>query len=129
MVNLPIITPMLASHWRQPFDHADWLFEIKHDGFRTVAFIEDGHCRFISRNGYKSSLFPGKRAERDVRRVAGIDRDHREVTVSSQQFEFFDHGCSPVLVVTSYQHGNITVHRDPLSVADAQWSLLSTCEG
>jgi hypothetical protein len=36
-----------------PSTHANWLFEIKHDGFRSTAFIEDGHCRLISRNGYR----------------------------------------------------------------------------
>jgi bifunctional non-homologous end joining protein LigD len=41
---------------RQPFDHPDFLFELKHDGFRTLAYISDGHCEPISRrrNSYKS---------------------------------------------------------------------------
>ena len=25
---------------RKPFSHPDWLFEIKHDGFRALAYIE-----------------------------------------------------------------------------------------
>jgi ATP-dependent DNA ligase len=45
MPSLPFITPMLASLCPEPFDHANWLFELKHDGFRAIAFIEDGHCR------------------------------------------------------------------------------------
>jgi ATP-dependent DNA ligase len=24
----------------EPFDHPDWVFELKHDGFRAVAHIE-----------------------------------------------------------------------------------------
>jgi bifunctional non-homologous end joining protein LigD len=36
-----------------PFDDPDWIYEIKHDGFRAFAVIERGHCRFISRNKYK----------------------------------------------------------------------------
>lgn len=41
---------------RQPFDHADFLFELKHDGFRALAYISDGMCELISRNrnSYKS---------------------------------------------------------------------------
>jgi ATP-dependent DNA ligase len=41
---------------RQPFDHPDFLFELKHDGFRALAYISDGHCELISRrrNAYKS---------------------------------------------------------------------------
>jgi bifunctional non-homologous end joining protein LigD len=49
--------PMLASSCREPFDHANWLFELKHDGFRAIAFIEDGHCRLISRNGCRFGDF------------------------------------------------------------------------
>lgn len=33
-----------------PFDHDDWLFEIKHDGFRALAYIENGACKLVSRN-------------------------------------------------------------------------------
>jgi bifunctional non-homologous end joining protein LigD len=36
-----------------PFDDPDWIFEIKHDGFRALAVIEKGQCRFISRNKHK----------------------------------------------------------------------------
>lgn len=37
----------------QPFDDWDWIFEIKHDGFRALAVIEHGQCRFFSRNKHK----------------------------------------------------------------------------
>lgn len=36
-----------------PFDDPEWIFEIKHDGFRAFAVIERGHCRFISRKKFK----------------------------------------------------------------------------
>jgi bifunctional non-homologous end joining protein LigD len=38
------------------FDHPDWVYEIKHDGFRALAYIENQHTRLLSRrgNGYKS---------------------------------------------------------------------------
>jgi bifunctional non-homologous end joining protein LigD len=41
---------------RQPFDDPDFLFELKHDGFRALAHIWDGRCELISRkrNAYKS---------------------------------------------------------------------------
>jgi bifunctional non-homologous end joining protein LigD len=41
---------------RQPFDDPNFLFELKHDGFRALAHIWDGHCELISRrrNSYKS---------------------------------------------------------------------------
>ena len=31
----------------------DWLYEIKHDGFRALAVIEQGQCRFLSRKKHK----------------------------------------------------------------------------
>jgi bifunctional non-homologous end joining protein LigD len=44
------IQPMLASVGEEPFDDPNWLFEIKWDGYRAVAFIENGTARLVSRN-------------------------------------------------------------------------------
>jgi bifunctional non-homologous end joining protein LigD len=44
------IHPMLASIIEKPFDDPDWLFEIKWDGYRAIAFFEDGRIRLVSRN-------------------------------------------------------------------------------
>jgi bifunctional non-homologous end joining protein LigD len=46
----PTIHPMLAEAVDEPFDGAEWLFEIKWDGYRAVAFIKDGKLRLVSRN-------------------------------------------------------------------------------
>jgi len=42
---------MLATTVERPFSDPDWLFEIKWDGVRTLARIEDGALRLTSRNG------------------------------------------------------------------------------
>jgi bifunctional non-homologous end joining protein LigD len=44
------IHPMLATAIDKPFDDPAWLFEIKWDGYRAVAFIKDGKVRLVSRN-------------------------------------------------------------------------------
>ncbi|MDA8125146.1 MAG: non-homologous end-joining DNA ligase [Deltaproteobacteria bacterium] len=45
------IRPMLATLVREPFDHPDWLFEVKWDGYRAVAEIRKGNVALYSRNG------------------------------------------------------------------------------
>jgi len=44
------IHPMLATPASKAFGDPDWLFEIKWDGYRAVAFIEDGQVRLVSRS-------------------------------------------------------------------------------
>jgi len=53
------IHPMLATATDKPFDDPNWLFEIKWDGYRAIAFIKDGQVRLVSRNQNDlSSQFP-----------------------------------------------------------------------
>jgi bifunctional non-homologous end joining protein LigD len=33
-----------------PFEHPEWIFEPKLDGFRAVAYVDGGACRLVSRN-------------------------------------------------------------------------------
>jgi len=44
------IEPMLATLAEHPFSDPDWLFEIKWDGVRALAWVEDGAVRLRSRN-------------------------------------------------------------------------------
>ena len=44
------IQPMMATLAKEPFDHPDWIFEVKWDGYRAVAEIRDGAVSLYSRN-------------------------------------------------------------------------------
>lgn len=46
-----IFKPMLATLTDQPFDHDDWIYEIKWDGYRALSFINKGKVNLYSRNG------------------------------------------------------------------------------
>jgi bifunctional non-homologous end joining protein LigD len=51
---------MLATPVAKPFDHPDWIFEVKWDGYRAVAEIRDGSISLYSRNGisFDKKYFP-----------------------------------------------------------------------
>src|SRR5690349_5393163 len=51
--------PMPLLKRAAPFNHADWLFELKYDGFRALAVIEHGRAQLISRNGHPFASFSG----------------------------------------------------------------------
>jgi hypothetical protein len=36
---------MPLARFDAPFEHPDWIFEPKLDGFRAVAYVEGGACR------------------------------------------------------------------------------------
>ena len=44
--------PMPLSRRAKPFNHPEWLFELKYDGFRALARVEGNNCELISRNGH-----------------------------------------------------------------------------
>ncbi len=44
------VKPMLATLIKEPFDHPDWVFEVKWDGYRAIAEIRDGTVSLYSRN-------------------------------------------------------------------------------
>lgn len=54
------ITPMLATLVAAPFNGEEWLFEIKWDGYRGLAFLKEGEVTFQSRthHSFKMDLSP-----------------------------------------------------------------------
>jgi bifunctional non-homologous end joining protein LigD len=69
------IQPMLATPVKEPFDHPDWIFEVKWDGYRAVAEIRDGSVSLYSRNGisFDKKFFPITEALGKLRFDAVLD--------------------------------------------------------
>lgn len=44
------IKPMLATLVKEPFDNKDWAYEVKWDGYRALAYIDDKKAELYSRN-------------------------------------------------------------------------------
>src|ERR1700744_2419442 len=44
------VKPMLATLVDEPFDDPDWLYEVKWDGYRALAYINKGEVELVSRN-------------------------------------------------------------------------------
>src|SRR5215467_2843555 len=55
-VGLSQFQPMTLVRTKEAFDHADFVFELKYDGFRALAYVDAGSCRLVSRKNhvYKS---------------------------------------------------------------------------
>lgn len=51
------VQPMKATLVREPFDDPGWLYEIKWDGYRSLAVIAHGHAELISRNNISFDQF------------------------------------------------------------------------
>jgi bifunctional non-homologous end joining protein LigD len=49
--------PMPLSRKPAPFDHPEWVFELKYDGFRSLAVIQNGRTELISRNCHPFNSF------------------------------------------------------------------------
>ena len=65
------VQPIIPTRRKEPFDDPDWLFDVKYDGFRALCYIEQGSCRFISRNGNVLSRFEALGAQ--VAAVLDVD--------------------------------------------------------
>ena len=51
------IEPMLATLANKPFSDPDWLYEIKWDGFRVQAVVDDGKVRLLTRNLHDAETY------------------------------------------------------------------------
>jgi bifunctional non-homologous end joining protein LigD len=57
------LSPMLATLLKKPFSGPGWLFEPKLDGYRVMAYLQDGQVKLISRRGLDiTAKFPRVKA-------------------------------------------------------------------
>lgn len=58
----------------EPFDHPDWIFELKLDGFRALAYLDNGRGDLLSRNRNTFASFRNLAAQiaEDFRGTNGI---------------------------------------------------------
>jgi bifunctional non-homologous end joining protein LigD len=54
------LKPMLATLVDAPFDDDEWQYEVKWDGFRTLAYVNDGEADLLSRNNksFNDKFYP-----------------------------------------------------------------------
>src|SRR5690348_4653109 len=54
------ISPMLATLVDKPFDEAGWLYEVKWDGYRSLAYLNKGEVDIRSRNNksFNEKFYP-----------------------------------------------------------------------
>jgi bifunctional non-homologous end joining protein LigD len=60
----------------EPFDQPDWVFELKHDGFRALARVNGHRCELVSSRGHLCTQFPMLQTElaRAVRAMSCFSR-------------------------------------------------------
>jgi bifunctional non-homologous end joining protein LigD len=97
---------------KEPFDHPDYLFELKHDGFRAVVYIEDGQCRLVSRN-MKLLRFDSLRDSLAKLPVQDAILDSEIVCVDSKgvsQFnQLLDRKAEPILYAFDLQFASVSL--------------------
>jgi bifunctional non-homologous end joining protein LigD len=57
-LTLPHFTPASPVLRRDAFDHPDYIFELKHDGFRALAYVDNDGTRLVSMRGNVYRSFP-----------------------------------------------------------------------
>ena len=72
--NPSALRPMRLLRIPEPFDHPDFLYEVKFDGFRALAHVNGHHCQLLSRNGhvYQSSPYLAEEIAHVVRARSAI---------------------------------------------------------
>ena len=74
----------------KPFDDPDYIFELKHDGFRALAYIDAGECKLISRNLNRFMSFDSLKKSLNNLPVQNAIHDGEIVCLDSQGVSQFN---------------------------------------
>ena len=80
-VILPRIHPIAPPH-RQGVRRPHYIFELKHDGFRALAYVEEGTCRLVSRNSNLFKSFESLKASLGKLRVQNAILDGEIICIT-----------------------------------------------
>lgn len=93
---LRFFSPMLATLVKEPFDNKEWLFETKWDGYRALAFIEDGHVQLVSRTRRSwNAAFPEL--------IKDLEKSKQDVILDGEIVVLDGHGKSHFQLLQNYQ--------------------------
>jgi bifunctional non-homologous end joining protein LigD len=56
-VPLPVFQPLPLTRRPEPSSHPDWVFAVKYDGFRALAYADPSGVRLVSRKGNRFANF------------------------------------------------------------------------
>ena len=72
MSNIPKFTPAPLTRLPEPFDDADWLYELQYDGFRALAYVRGSGIELYRRTDHVSRQFAALCAAMDTE-LAGLE--------------------------------------------------------
>ncbi len=85
---LPRIDPLPLRRLAEPFDDPDWIFELKHDGFRALAYLDGEDVRLVSRTRHEFRQFDA------LRKTLAGELDARDAIVDGEVVVLDDDGRS-----------------------------------
>lgn len=117
------IKPMLAKLIDQPFNAPDWIFEIKWDGFRILAFVDGKKVQLISRHqqNYSDIFLPVAQelAKLNIQAIFDgemvvVDKEGRSRFQLLQQYQKNQHGNLRYFVFDLLWHQGQDLQKQPL---------------
>ncbi len=89
---LPRIHPM-RLRIAKPFDGPDYIFELKHDGFRALAYVEEGKCKLVSCNSNLLKSFQALTGSLGMLRVQNAILDGEIICIDGSGVSQFNTLC------------------------------------